>query len=167
MPPSNKDAINAEPTASVTNVAPIPIAATVRGALAIARRRRDRYEPFMRLELTASVAIMTMSSTIATWTLGDLLPLLAVSVAFRAALIPQIRGVTWNSRAIMRLVVVGSMIVSLPIETALAAQYNWAFRFGISDFQPVKWRPTQRRCTRPRWDMNEARSSCAMIFPTK
>ncbi|MFM8862418.1 MAG: hypothetical protein ACKOIA_08210, partial [Acidimicrobiia bacterium] len=131
LPPANEDSINVEPTASVTNVAPIPLAATVLGALAIAHRRRNRYELLILMALTTPVAIMATATTIATRYLGDFYPLLAAGMAFGATMVPRLRRASWNTRAIVSLLVVGLTIVSVPIATALAAQYNWTYRFGI------------------------------------
>lgn len=131
VPPANTDSINVEPTVSVTNVSPIPLAATVLGAIAIVRRRRQRFELLVLAALTTPVLIMAMSPTIATRYLGDFYPLLAAGTAFGATLIPRIRRSSWNMRALVTLVVVTLTVLSIPIASALAAQYNWTYRFGI------------------------------------
>ena len=132
LPPANRDSINVEPIVSVTDVAPIPLIATAMGAIAIALRRRQRFELLVLLALTSPIIIMATSPTIATRYLGDFYPLLAVGTAFSATLVPRLRRSSWNVRTVVTAVVVALTIISVPIATALAAQYNWTYLYGIN-----------------------------------
>lgn len=131
VPPANIDSINVEPTVSISNVAPIPLIATVIGAIAIVRRRRQRFELLLLASLTTPIIIMTTATTVGTRYLGDFYPLLAAGTAFAATLIPRIRRSSWNTRALVTLFVVTLSLLSIPVVAALAAQYNWTYRFGL------------------------------------
>jgi hypothetical protein len=131
LPPANRDSINVEHTVSLTNVMPIPLAATVAGAVAIVRRRRRRVELLIMLALLTPVAIMLTTPTIATRYLGDAYPLVAAGMAFSTTLLPRLRRAGPNTRRVILAITVGLTLISVPVALAMASQYNWTYRFGI------------------------------------
>ena len=131
VPPARRDSMNVEPTVSITNVMPVPLIATALSAVAITRRRRQRFELLILLALSTSLVVMATIQSIATRYLGEFFPLLAAGTVFSAALLPRFRRAGWNTRAVVTTVVVVLTIISIPIAAALAAQYNWTYRFGI------------------------------------
>lgn len=131
VPPAKKDSINVEPIVSLTNVAPIPLVATVLALLALVRRRRDRVGVLVILALATALLITTTAQTIAARYLTDAYPLLAVGTAFSAVLLPRLRRASRGVQTLVLFVVGFGAIVSVPIVLAIAAQYNWAYRYGI------------------------------------
>jgi len=131
VPPANEDSINVEPIVSLTNVAPIPLVATVLALLALVRRRRNRVGVLLIGALATALVITTSAQTIATRYLTDAYPVLAVGTAFSAVLLPRLRRASSGVQTLVLFVVGAGAIVSVPIVLAIAAQYNWAYRFGI------------------------------------
>ncbi|MBU3701570.1 MAG: hypothetical protein FGM58_05940 [Acidimicrobiia bacterium] len=131
VPPAKRDSMNVEPTVSITNVMPLPLAATIAAAVAIFRRRRQRHELLILAALVTPLVLMATIQSIASRYLADFYPLLAAGTAFSATLLPRFRRAGWNSRAVVTLGVAALTAISIPIVLALAAQYNWTYRFGI------------------------------------
>lgn len=131
LPPANRDAINVEPIVSVTDVAPIPLIATALGAVAIARRRRQRFELLVLVASVSPIVIAATSPTLSSRYLGDVYPLLAAGTAFSATLVPRIRLVSRTRRRLLAALILILTVVSIPLAMGLAAQYNWTYILGL------------------------------------
>ncbi len=131
LPPLAPDSINVERTVSLTNVMPLPLAATVAAAVAIGRRRRARFELPVLAALATMPLVAFTTQTIATRYLGDFFPLMAVGTAFGATLLAPFRRASWRAQYIGYLVVVVLTTISVPVVLVLATQLNWVYRGGL------------------------------------
>lgn len=131
LPPLAQDSINVERNVSLTNVMPLPLAATVAATVMIVRRRRQRFELAILAALATLPLIMFTTQTIASRYLGDFFPLVAVGTAFGAPLVGSLRRTRWITQYVVFLAVVILSAVSVPVVLSLASQYNWIYRGGI------------------------------------
>jgi hypothetical protein len=131
LPPLNQDSMNVEPIVSITNIMPLPFAATVMAAIAIVMRRRRRYELLILLALCTPLPVVLTNPTIASRYLGDFFPLLAAGTAFAAMFVPEFARLGLRWRRVISSGVIVLALASIPIAMMLATQYNWTYRFGI------------------------------------
>lgn len=131
LPPLAPDSLNVERNVSLTNVMPLPLAATVAAVVSILRWRRHRFELAILVALATMPLIMFTTQGVASRYLGDFFPLVAIGTAFGAALLGPFRRLRWLAQYVVFLVVVVLTVVSVPVVLWLATQYNWVWRGDV------------------------------------
>lgn len=127
LPPLAEDSINVEKTASITDVMPLAVMATLGASVAILVRRRRRFELAILVALATMPVIVCANQTIASRYLGDFFPLVAVGTAFGATLLDPIRRMARPVRTTVLVVVMALAVVSVPVAWSLATEYDWIY----------------------------------------
>ena len=130
LPPLARDSLNVERTVSITDVMPVPLAATITAVVMILRRRRQRFELGLLAALATMPLVVFTTFTIASRYLGDFFPVLAVGTAFGAVSVDRIRNWSPAARALVLVPVLVLTVLSVPVVTSLAIRYDWIHRPG-------------------------------------